>query len=1005
VSTSPRKPARLEVIAANVPECLRRLKRWVLWRWKKRKGSWDKPPLQLDGSFASVDDPSTWTTFDDALAAHLRSEFDGIGFVLGYVAEEDVTYTGVDLDDCRDPLTGEVSEWACAHLNGLSTYAEVSPSGKGVKAIVLGKLPGPDRNESARLGVEMYSGRRYFTLTGHLLPGAISEVEERSDRLAELYYQLFGRATGLAGQAADRPSDRELALSALDGLHPSLAANYWDWLRVGMALHSVGADREMLEAWDRWSRQCEEKYQSGACERKWQSFGKRGGLGLGSLIHWARSNGWSMPKSDRRVESSARADGPILERLDAVLDSGAEALFRDTELLDALARLAETDPGEFACLRAKARNAKIPLRSLDATLAPARQIVRSQRPRPESAETYRIAGGRIIHQRMTREGPTEVPLCNFSARIVEVVTRDDGIEQTAVFTVDGALADGRPLPRLLVPSADFQRLDWVTTGWHGEAVVYAGSGTRDHARCAIELLSRDRLRRLQYLHTGWRQIGGDWLFLHAGGAIGASGTVTGVEVDLPGALGLVRLPDPPTEDELIRVVRASLELLSIGPARVTFPLLSAVYRAPLGDVDFSLHLAGASGVFKSELAALAQQHYGSSLNSRSLPGSWLSTENALEELAFAAKDILVVIDDFKPGGTPYEVSSYHRKADRLFRAVGNHAGRQRLTREGKLRPDHRPRGLVCSTGEEIPRGESLRARLFISDISQGEICRDRLTRCQGMAAEGKFAAAMSGYLRWLAPRYPEVRRQLNARRDEFRAHLQAEIGDAHARSPGILADLVLGTDYFLHFAQDIGAVDEAERQAALRQCRDALLEGAAVQSGHVRAAEPTDLYFRLLIAGLASGRVHLAGLDGRAPPNPSAWGWREGGDPDHLEWRAQGHRIGWVDAEKVEKVGLVGLEHVYLEPEAAHAAAEEMARLQGESLGISARTLRQRLRDRDLLASTDAGRKVLTVRRVLQGCRREVVHVRAHCLHPQPDQPDPRGEGPSHSGSCGGRDA
>jgi hypothetical protein len=991
------KPARVEVQATNVPERLRRLKRWVVWSWRLRNGKWDKPPLRLDGSFASVDDPSTWVSFDEVLAAHLAGQFDGIGFVLGYVPEEDVTYSGVDLNDCRDRVTGDISDWAAVHLQALDTYAEVSPSGGGAKALAMAKLPGPGRNESERLGVEMYGGGRYFTVTGHRLPESPPDIAERTAELADLYYQVFGgqEKQAKAGFHQERLDDRELALSALAGLSPSLASGYADWLRVGMALHAVADDRVMLDAWDAWSRNCPQKYQAGVCERKWQTIGKKGGLGLGSVIYWARQNGWEFPSAEIRTESSAKDDAPTLDRLDAVLAKGPEALFRDAELLAAMARLAETDPAEFACVRAKLKVANVSLRDLDAALAPLRQQVRSQRPRPESAGDYRVAGGRIVDRRTTRDGPVEVPLCNFSARITEVVSRDDGVERSAVFAVEGMLANGRPLPRLQVPAAEFQRLDWLTTGWHGEAVVYAGSGTRDHTRCAIELLSRDRPRRLQYLHTGWRQVGGEWVFLHAGGAIGSAGLITGVEVDLAGALGLVRLPEPPEGADLVEAVRASLDVLYLGPDRVTFPVLCAVYRAPLGDFDFSLHLVGASGIFKSELAALAQQHYGAGLDARNLPGSWSSTENALEELAFAAKDVLVVIDDFKPGGSTYDVQSYHRKADRLFRAVGNHSGRQRLTRDGKLRPDRRPCGVVASTGEEVPRGESLRARLFIEEVGRGDIDPERLTACQQEAAAGRYAAAMAGYLRWLAPRYADLRARLRGQRDELRAKMQAELA-GHARSPGIVADLTLGMDSFLDFAAEVGALDAAERAAVRRRCYEALRHVAAAQAGHVGAAEPAALFCRLVAAALASGRAHMAGPDGKEPAQPSAWGWREArvgtGEHERCEWRPQGRRIGWVEpAPTVGTVGLVGSETLYLEPDASFAAAEEMAREQGESLAISPRTLRQRLRDRCLLAGTDHARGTLTVRRVLEGCRRDVLILHAHRLYAGPDQPDHSG--------------
>ena len=96
-----------------------------------------------------------------------------------------------------------------------------------------------------------------------------------------------------------------------------------------------------------------------------------GHLGLGSLIYWARQNGWTYPRPSPKITSSSTEDTAILERLDAVLEAGAEILFHDRDLLAALARLAETDPPEFACVRAKVQKAKISLRSLDAAISPA----------------------------------------------------------------------------------------------------------------------------------------------------------------------------------------------------------------------------------------------------------------------------------------------------------------------------------------------------------------------------------------------------------------------------------------------------------------------------------------------------------------------------------------------------------------------------------------------------------------------------------------------------------
>src|SRR5262249_30656845 len=163
----------------------------------------------------------------------------------------------------------------------------------------------------------------------------------------------------------------------------------------------------------------------------------------------------------------------------------------------------------------------------------------------------------------TQHGSVEQALCNFWARIVETIARDDGVERSAAFVIEGALSDGRPLPRVVVRAEEFGRMDWHTSAWHGHAVILAGMGFRDHVRCAIELLSTERTERVEYLHTGWREIAGRWTYLHGGGAIGAHGPVEGIAVALPAALSRLELPAPPDGQRLVEAVRANLQLLDL----------------------------------------------------------------------------------------------------------------------------------------------------------------------------------------------------------------------------------------------------------------------------------------------------------------------------------------------------------------------------------------------------------------------------------------------------------
>ena len=57
--------------------------------------------------------------------------------------------------------------------------------------------------------------------------------------------------------------------------------------------------------------------------------------------------------------------------------------------------------------------------------------------------------------------------------------------------------------------------------------------------------------------------------------------------------------------------------------------------------------------------------------------------------------------------------------------------------------------IVC-TGEDLPTGQSIRARCLIGEVAKGDVDAAHLTRCQADAAAGLYAQTMAAFLRWLA---------------------------------------------------------------------------------------------------------------------------------------------------------------------------------------------------------------------------------------------------------------
>jgi Bifunctional DNA primase/polymerase, N-terminal len=569
-----------------------------------------------------------------------------------------------------------------------------------------------------------------------------------------------------------------------------------------------------------------------------------------------------------------------------------------------------------------------------------------------------------------------VKLCNFTAAITEVVVRDDGsglAERAFVLT-------GSP-GRAEVPAADFDAMTWVTAEWGPHASVEPGVAIKPRLAHALKTLSDEAAERVVYTHTGWRQVDGRWLYLHAGGAIGADGPVSDVAVELDGELAHMALP---AVADLPAAVRASLGLLDLDAT-----IAAATWRAPLVEflqVAFSAYLAGPTGALKSALLGVAQAHWGARWNGVRFPANWSGTVNSIEKLAFLAKDLLLVIDDFAPSGSRRAVTELHEKAERLLRGAGNLAGRSRMHADTSLRPTYWPRGLLASSGEDVPAGHSLRARMAIEQVGANTIDPARLRTLQDAARAGLLAEAMAGYVQFLAgmPDLGEVVERQQAK-------LRGLIAGEHRRTPDTVASLALGVDMFLAFAVAAGAIDEADREVRWEAAWRGFCAAATAQGDEQREEDPVRVFVEAIPEVLAAGMAHVAGRDGEVPQDgdPAALGWRKRSSPLYeqkdrettdvgLTHQPVGNRIGWIEGEQL-----------WLAPAASLSAVAQLIRAQGKVIPIGAVTLGKRLRDAGWLTRLgSSGSPTATVK--LSGATQRVwVMARRRVLDKTTDEPIP----------------
>ena len=98
----------------------------------------------------------------------------------------------------------------------------------------------------------------------------------------------------------DLERDMKLAVDGMWGMGPDAADDYDTWITVGQVLHQL--DDSLLEQWDQWSRQSD-KYKDGECHKRWLSFSKGGGRGLGTLLHIAQEHGWKPPLEQQEYKA------------------------------------------------------------------------------------------------------------------------------------------------------------------------------------------------------------------------------------------------------------------------------------------------------------------------------------------------------------------------------------------------------------------------------------------------------------------------------------------------------------------------------------------------------------------------------------------------------------------------------------------------------------------------------------------------------------------------------
>jgi hypothetical protein len=283
------------------------------------------------------------------------------------------------------------------------------------------------------------------------------------------------------------------------------------------------------------------------------------------------------------------------------------------------------------------------------------------------------------------------------------------------------------------------------------------------------------------------------------------------------------------------------DLLRLHQPCVTYSLLAAVAAALLarfapGADPFTLWLTGLTGAGKSFLAKLFMNFFGDFPVASGRFAAWSATANYLQRQGYFFRDCLYLVDDYKP-----EVV-LHYQVVRVLQNYADRTGRGRLKVDATTNTTRPVRGLMVSTGEDVPEHTaSAVARSIVIDVPQQAKDLERGARC--VDASPGYRAVTADFIQHLLAqgRTQSFAASVSALRQRYYQDIAGQQNDS--RIAGNFALLAAAFAEAAAYFQDVwpGWEKEAERflEQDLVAARDRML-------GAVREQQASEVFWTVL---------------------------------------------------------------------------------------------------------------------------------------------------------------
>ena len=451
-------------------------------------------------------------------------------------------------------------------------------------------------------------------------------------------------------------------------------------------------------------------------------------------------------------------------------------------------------------------------------------------------------------------------ISNFLPLPIKKIYVDDGREEEGYLQLKAVLTNKKILPTIKVGYGDIDNAKWISNPkWDLKVRILSPKNRNKELLCDATLSMADEIpKETIFEHTGFRKIDGKLVYLHQGGAIGTSKSIS---VDIS-EISLERYKFTENEYDLKECIELSLSILDVAKKQITIPLIALTYLSPLRSMfleqniplGFVTWVSGESGSQKSSLSALILSHFGD-FERDNLPGGFKDTVNSIEKKAFTLKDTLFAIDDYYPSKTQTESKKMDAVAESLFGLYGDRQARSRMRQDGQtVKMGFCARGMCIVTGESFPSfAESRTARALIIETARGDIDLQLLSRIQ--SEKDKLSYCMKGYIQYLIDNQDKIQKNCKAKFIEYRNKANQNL--AHGRIPEIIASEYIGIELFYEYAKEKGVITDERMKKLKEDAWRILMEVAIKQSSKTEDNRTDNMFFSAVQELLASNKIYL----------------------------------------------------------------------------------------------------------------------------------------------------